>query len=272
MLNRIGLFVLAWLLPGLAQAAVLETVKVAEGVYVLVGSTQNRTYDNHALNNTLGFVVTADGVALIDSGASNSGAALIEAAVREVSDRPIRWVINLGAQDHRWLGNAYFAQKGARIIALQRTATMQQSFADEHLALLRPILKDRLDGTVALTAPEPVTGDQADLPSAACSSPCAGWATRITGVMRYFICLRPACCSPVIWCSTTVCSVSGRIARWMPGATLSARWKNCNQKSWCRVTVAPAIWPRHGGIPAIIWIFWPTTSFLLPAIGSRLMP
>lgn len=136
---------------------------MSEGVYALVGSTQNRTYDNHALNNTLGFVVTAAGVALIDSGASRQGAALIEAAVREVSDQPIRWVFNLGVQDHRWLGNAYFADKGAKIIALRRTVDAQQHFAAEHVALLRNVLKDRFEGTLPFAAPEPVAADRVDL-------------------------------------------------------------------------------------------------------------
>jgi len=144
-----------------AQAAVLETVQVAEGVYALVGSTQNRTYDNHALNNTLGFVVTANGVALIDSGASNQGAALIEAAVRQVSPQPIRWVINLGVQDHRWLGNGYFADKGAKIIALQRTVTSQEQYSADHVAMLKNVLKDRFEGTLPFTAPEPIAADSA---------------------------------------------------------------------------------------------------------------
>lgn len=147
----------------LAQANVLETVRVADNVYALVGPTQNRTYDNHALNNTLGFVVTAHGVALIDSGASRQGAALIEAAVRRVSDQPIRWVFNLGVQDHRWLGNAYFADKGARIVALQRTADSQKQVAAEHAVLLQNVLKDRFDGTLPMTAPEPVAADRASL-------------------------------------------------------------------------------------------------------------
>ena len=43
---------------------------VADGIYAIVGPTTGRTYDNHALNNNLGFVVTPEGVILVDSGAS----------------------------------------------------------------------------------------------------------------------------------------------------------------------------------------------------------
>lgn len=136
--------------------------KVAENVYALIGSTQNRTYENHALNNNVGFVVTEAGIALIDSGASRLGARVIEAAVREISDLPIRWVFNLGVQDHRWLGNGHFVDQGARVIALVRTVDAQSRHADAHVALLRGILKDRFDGTEPITAREPIDADHAE--------------------------------------------------------------------------------------------------------------
>lgn len=156
-------FVLAFLALGAhAQPTWLHTRQVADNVYALIGPTQNRTYDNHALNNTLGFVVTRDGVVLIDSGASLQGARVIEAAVGAVTPQPIRWVINLGVQDHRWLGNAYFAGKGAQIIALERTVTAQKRHAEDHVALLRNVLKERFDGSVPMTAPEPIHADQVE--------------------------------------------------------------------------------------------------------------
>lgn len=140
----------------------LTPVNVAENVYALIGPTQNRTYENHALNNNVGFVVTDAGIAIIDSGASRLGARVIEAAVREVSDQPIRWVFNLGVQDHRWLGNGHFADQGARVIALARTVDAQNRHADAHVALLRGILKERFDGTEPLTASDPIQADHAE--------------------------------------------------------------------------------------------------------------
>lgn len=167
-ISRFFVFALALLTAMLAHAATVHAFelapqKLADGVYVLIGPTQNRTYENHALNNNLGFVVTANGIALIDSGASRQGAQLIEAAIRTVSDQPIRWVFNLGVQDHRWLGNAWFAEKGARIIALQRTVEGQKRYADNHVSLLKNVLKDRFEGTVPMTAPAPVEVDCAGL-------------------------------------------------------------------------------------------------------------
>jgi glyoxylase-like metal-dependent hydrolase (beta-lactamase superfamily II) len=136
---------------------------VAEGVYAIVGPTGGRTRENHGLNNNLGFVVTEEGVVLIDSGASAASAALVEAAVGEVTDRPVRWVVNTGSQDHRWLGNGYFRDRGARLIALKRTKATQRRYADQHLAGLKPVLGDALAGTVPAYADPPLAGDRAEL-------------------------------------------------------------------------------------------------------------
>ncbi|MFP4561264.1 MAG: MBL fold metallo-hydrolase [Thiohalorhabdus sp.] len=142
----------------------LEMEEVADGVYALVGPTGPRSADNHALNANFGFVVTDDGVAVIDSGASPAGAAIIHEAVRHVTDQPVKWVINTGSQDHRWLGNSYFKERGATIHALAATTETQGRFADRH--------RERLQGTLdaeeaaaidPVRAAEPHAGDRARL-------------------------------------------------------------------------------------------------------------
>lgn len=144
-------------------ADVLKVQHVSGPAYAIVGPTGGRTYDNYGLNANFGFVVTYTGVVLIDSGASDSGAQLIEQAVASVTDKPITHVLNTGSQDHRWLGNGYFARKGAHIVALQRTVTTQKQFGAQHLQQLAPELKERVAGTRAVTAPEPIQADEITL-------------------------------------------------------------------------------------------------------------
>ncbi len=93
--------------------------KVVDNVYALIGPLGQRSADNDGLNANFGFVVTPTGVILIDSGASRLGAEKIAAAIGKVTKQPVRWVVNTGSQDHRWLGNDYFASKGAEVIALR---------------------------------------------------------------------------------------------------------------------------------------------------------
>lgn len=146
-----------------AQADVVQLHKVADGVYALIGSTGPRTRDNYALNANLGFVVTRTGVVLIDSGATAQSGPLIARAIARVSPLPVRWVINTGSQDHRWLGNGYFKRHGARIIAFRATVRTQRANAHSELTRLRTVLGTRLDGTKPVYATEPLPGTRARL-------------------------------------------------------------------------------------------------------------
>lgn len=161
-LARVGLALLA-LLAAPVGAWEMATVPVAERVYALIGPLEGRTPENLALNANLGFIVTDAGVVLVDSGATAKSGSLIEQAVAAVTDQPIRWVVNLGSQDHRWLGNGYFAERGARLIALRRTVETQRTLPESHLAWLRETIGDAVDGTVPMTAPEPLVGDRETL-------------------------------------------------------------------------------------------------------------
>lgn len=128
-----------------AQAAFQpEIQKVTDNVYALVGEIGPRSAENHAMNNTVGFIVTDKGVVLVGSGATPKGARLIESSIQQVTDKAVNWVINIGVQDHHWMGNSYFSAKGAEIIALDRTVTGQQSNVDNHLQRLSQVTPDEI--------------------------------------------------------------------------------------------------------------------------------
>lgn len=137
--------------------------QVIDNVYVIVGPEEERTHANQALNNNQAFIVADGGVILIDPGASVLGAQAIEKAIRAVTWKPVRWVINTGSQDHRWLGNSHFKAIGADIIALADTVKTQRSFEVQHIERLQRILKDRYAGTTPVYADTPLTGEQATL-------------------------------------------------------------------------------------------------------------
>ena len=120
---------------------------VADGVYAYVGDTEGRSYDNEGLNANIGLIVTPAGAVLIDSGATFQTARKLHEAVKKVTPQPLKWVINTGGQDHRWLGNGYFKAQGIETIAHARAEADMTARAGEHLAGLQ-VLKERLDGTV----------------------------------------------------------------------------------------------------------------------------
>jgi len=97
------------------QSLVLK--KVTNNTWSIVGPLTDRTRENLGNNATFGFIVTDEGIVVIDSGGSLEGAKLIHQLVKSVSNKPIRYVINTGGQDHRWFGNDYFSTLGAKIIS-----------------------------------------------------------------------------------------------------------------------------------------------------------
>ncbi len=109
--------VLSIVLLEATPAWALEVVPVADGVYALVGPLSQRSPENLGNNATFGVVVTDEGVVLIDAGAGWKAAAEIDAAIDTLTVQPVRFVINSGGQDHRWIGNSYWQAQGATVIA-----------------------------------------------------------------------------------------------------------------------------------------------------------
>jgi len=137
--------------------------KVVDNIYAIVGPTGQRSPDNDGLNANYGVIVTGQGVILIDSGASRLGAEKLAGAIARLTDQPVRWVINTGSQDHRWLGNAYFAAHGAQIIAMKRTAATQAQFGRQEIQTMTRFLGEQIGGTEAQPASRTLDGDEATL-------------------------------------------------------------------------------------------------------------
>lgn len=146
-------------LAGSAQAVDVRFQRVADGVYAYVGDTGPRTVDNEALNATVGLVVTAAGAMLIDSGATWHSATLIQEAVKAVTPQPVRWVFNTGGQDHRWLGNGYFAAQGAELIAHADAQADMRNRGNDQLQGLQATLGAQADGTVPTLPTRWLAGD-----------------------------------------------------------------------------------------------------------------
>jgi glyoxylase-like metal-dependent hydrolase (beta-lactamase superfamily II) len=154
-----------WLavLSPFARAVEVRFEQVTDGVYVHVGDLGGRTKDNEALNANIGLVVTPGGAVLIDSGATYLSARDIEQAALHVSHQPIRWVINTGGQDHRWLGNGYFKARGSELIAHASAVPDMRARAGDQLQALRGLLGPRFEGTHPVYPDRLISTDDARL-------------------------------------------------------------------------------------------------------------
>lgn len=148
-----GMALMLCTIPALAEYA-LETQKISANVYALVGELSQRSPENYANNSTHGVIITDESVILIDSGGSYLGAKQIHQAIKSLTDKPVKLVINTGGQDHRWLGNGYFKELGAHIISSKVAVQDQQDRSDNQLLRLQNLVGDSLAGT------EPVYADE----------------------------------------------------------------------------------------------------------------
>jgi len=112
MLKHVGLILFSvLLLESLVLSAEPEVVKLAEGVYGFIGK-------EGAANS--GFVVTEEGVIVIDTQGPKDLALRLKKKIRETTDKPILYVINTHFHGDHTYGNQYF-KEAKEIIAHENT-------------------------------------------------------------------------------------------------------------------------------------------------------
>lgn len=134
-------------------ASTLEVQKISDSVYALVGEMAQRSPQNLGNNSTHGVVILKSGVLLVDSGGSYQGAQAIEKAIQSVTDKPVKWIVNTGGQDHRWFGNGYFKAKGAVIYAAESAVADQKAHCEQKLSGMAMLIgEDKFKGTQCVYA------------------------------------------------------------------------------------------------------------------------
>ena len=96
------------------------TRRVADDMYVLTGSAGADPGHPEAAGGRVGFLVGPDGVLVVDASYAPL-APKVEAAIRAVTAQPVRWLIDTHAHPDHTGGNAYFAHRGAVVLAREET-------------------------------------------------------------------------------------------------------------------------------------------------------
>lgn len=100
-----------------ADVSVLAPQKVADNVYMVQGKSGVASADNQGFNSNAGFVVTSEGVVVVDAlGTPALGQALVD-AIRKITSKPIRRVIVTHYHADHFYGLQAFKRAGADVWA-----------------------------------------------------------------------------------------------------------------------------------------------------------
>ncbi|WP_195822661.1 MBL fold metallo-hydrolase [Roseobacter sp. MH60115] len=124
-----------------------KPVEVIPGVFSAIGATAPPTYENAGHNNNLSFIVTGDGVVVINAGAAYGLAAALHNEIKAITDQPVKLVFNENGQGHAMLGNNYWAEQGVPIVAHVDAATEIADYGGSILEGMKRYNRDRAEGT-----------------------------------------------------------------------------------------------------------------------------
>ena len=124
-----------------------KPVEVIPGVWSAIGATAPPTYENAGHNNNLSFIVTGEGVVVVNSGASHALAQTLHAEIRRVTEEPVKLVFTENGQGHAMLGNGYWVDQGVPVIAHVDAAEAFASHGSSSLAAAQRVTGKQAEGT-----------------------------------------------------------------------------------------------------------------------------
>ena len=134
-------------------------IEVIPGVWSAIGATAPPTYENTGHNNNLSFIVTGDGVVVVNGGAAYVLAKALHEEIKAITDQPVRLVINENGQGHAMLGNSYWADQGVPILAHEDAARVFEENGFQILEAMRRYNRDKAEGT-ELKGPDETFSDE----------------------------------------------------------------------------------------------------------------
>ena len=139
-------------IPDQYPASILysKPVEVIPNVFSAIGATAPPTFENAGHNNNLSFIITGDGVVVINGGGSYQLAAALHSEIKAITQQPIKVVFNENGQGHAMLGNSYWTEQGVEIIAHKDAAIEFQDRGDQSLRAAQARLKERADKTTVV--------------------------------------------------------------------------------------------------------------------------
>ena len=127
--------------PG--SALYQKPVEVIPNVWSAIGATAPPTYENTGHNNNLSFIITTEGVVVVNAGAAYVLAEALHVEIKRITDQPVVLVINENGQGHAMLGNTYWAEQGVKILAHEDAAAEYEERGYDTLDRMKGYNRDK---------------------------------------------------------------------------------------------------------------------------------
>lgn len=127
----------------------VRAVEVAAGVYMMQGASGEVDTDNLGRIGNAGFIVGESGVVAIDTGTSYRHGVALLAAIRRVTDKPVRLALITHTRQEFLFGAAAYREQAIPIHMHAKAAALMRARCERCLKTLKQLLgEDAMRGTV----------------------------------------------------------------------------------------------------------------------------
>jgi quinoprotein relay system zinc metallohydrolase 2 len=141
----------------------LETSEIAPGVFVHQGRYEIQSPENRGDMANASFVVGSEAVAVIDTLGSAILGRELRDAIRAVTDKPVRYVINTHMHPDHVFGNAAFKEDAPAFVGHHKLARGLASRADRYLAINKQMLGEEAFQGIEIVLPTVAVEDSLTL-------------------------------------------------------------------------------------------------------------
>ncbi len=124
-----------------------EPVEVISGIWVAVGATAPPSYENGGHNNNLSFILTKEGVVVVNAGNSYLLSAALHDRIKKITQQPVKYVVLENGQGHAMMGMNYWQELGVKIIAHEDTFTEIEEHGHDIEDRSKTFLRDKFHKT-----------------------------------------------------------------------------------------------------------------------------